>query len=138
MPSPRPTFFWASDSHGTAMPGMALDPQHCLPPGIIQRGRAAHADPVCSSWVHFDKTLHKLLQGYTMMYSECVKVNGTRSNVFPLSFHVFDINSYSLCELFASRFWTHDTSESLAPPQTALKAVSALGLTEHWSRRTLI
>ena len=40
-----------------------------------------------------DKTLHKLLQGYTMMYSECVKVNGTRSNVFPLSFHVFDINS---------------------------------------------
>ena len=75
------------------MPGMALDPQHCLPPGIIQRGRAAHADPVCSSWVHFDKTLHKLLQGYTMMYSECVKVNGTRSNVFPLSFHVFDINS---------------------------------------------
>ena len=34
MSSPRPTFFWASDSHETAMPGMALDPQHCLPPGI--------------------------------------------------------------------------------------------------------
>lgn len=45
----------------------------------------------CLQFMHFDKTLHKLLQGCTMMYSECV--NGTRSNVFPLSFHVFDINS---------------------------------------------